>query len=69
MKPATVLRFSSERARLVADPERWVIGLDYKIPTLDPIHAVLRQKGKPARVIRLDPEAPPTLHAVGGRPS
>ena len=60
MKLATAIVFPNESTVPVVDPDRWVIGLENKIPRLDPMQAVLRQKGKPVRVIRLDPELDPS---------
>jgi hypothetical protein len=55
MKQAA-LAFPNEHTVPVAEPEKWVLGLEYLIPHLDPMFAVLRQKGGPPRVVRLDPE-------------
>lgn len=52
----TVLAFPSDAALPLPHPERWVIGLDHLCPTLEPAMAVIREKGKPARVIRMEPD-------------
>ena len=64
MKRATVLHFPKETAAPVPHPERWIVSLEYKIPTLDPLLAVVREHGKPARTIRLDPEPPPSIYGL-----
>lgn len=37
-------------------PETWVLFLDSLCPTLEPAMAVIREKGKPPRVIRMEPD-------------
>jgi hypothetical protein len=69
LKTATVVAFPNEHTVPVAEPEKWVLGLEYLIPHLDPILAVIRERGKPARVIRLDPEDPPSPRFLGRTPS
>jgi hypothetical protein len=56
MKSALAIPFPSESATLVPNPDRWVIGLDHLCTTLEPILIVVREHGKPARVIRQDPD-------------
>ncbi len=58
MKLATAIAFPQEAHVPVEDPDRWVLSLESKIPTLDPIHTVVRESGKPARSLRLEPEFP-----------
>jgi hypothetical protein len=59
MKSATVIAFPSEHTVPTTDPEKWVMCLEYIIPTLDPIQVIVREHGKPPRVIRIDAEAIP----------
>lgn len=67
MKSAAVIAFPSESVVPVSNADLWVMGLEYTIPTLDPMFAIVRERGKPARTVRMEPEPPPAIHAVGGR--
>ena len=67
MRFATAISFPSEAHVPVEEPGRWVICLESKCPTLDPIHAVLRQRGRSARSIRLDPEPEPSAEKATTR--
>lgn len=58
MKRAKAVAFPQEAHVPVANPDRWVLGLESKIPHLDPMHTIVRERGKPPRALRLEPELP-----------
>lgn len=58
MKPASLLAFPAETATPVSNSDLWVMCLEHTCVKLDPIQTIVRESGKPARSLRLEPELP-----------